>query len=243
MIRWCSQGLESELNFGMIEMYYRNEMKHSLYSVLLVIGYVGDSLKCTIGAIRSKFTIETALENVIYMWKEKTTTQIHDFTIMKFATDKENVGGFARWISLQYLKLNINLWRKVVCFVLYSQDPPYWDASDCVLGLFRNLISTHQTHFLRFKIVMQSWRRLWFYRWMNPSLILPTSPTWFFFLKGEEKYHPQTNERKVGFITLTLIQINQICNKPIQNVVFSHIHNKLLELKYQVCSWAHEQKT
>jgi len=48
-------------------MYYRNEMKHSLYSVLLVIGFVGDSLKCTIGAIRSNFTIETALENVIYM--------------------------------------------------------------------------------------------------------------------------------------------------------------------------------
>jgi hypothetical protein len=28
--------------------------------------------------------------------KGKTTTQIHDFTIMKFATDKENVGGFAQ---------------------------------------------------------------------------------------------------------------------------------------------------
>jgi hypothetical protein len=57
-----------------------------------------------------------------------------------------------------------------------------------------------------------------------------------FFLKGEEKYPPQTNESKVGFITLTLIQINQICNKPIENVVFSHMRNKLLELKYQVCS-------
>ncbi len=57
-----------------------------------------------------------------------------------------------------------------------------------------------------------------------------------FFLKGEEKYHHQTNERKVGFITLTLIQVNHICNKLIENGVFSHIHNKLLELKYQVCS-------
>jgi hypothetical protein len=48
-------------------MYHTNEMKHSLYSVLLVIGYVRDSLKCTTGAIRSNFTIETALENVICM--------------------------------------------------------------------------------------------------------------------------------------------------------------------------------
>ncbi len=55
--------------------------------------------------------------------------------------------------------------------------------------------------------------------------------------------YEQTNERKVGFINLTLIQINQICNKRVENVVFSHIHNKLLGLKYQVCSWAHEQKT
>jgi hypothetical protein len=51
----------------MVEMYHRNEMKHSLYSVLLVIGYVWDNLKCTTGAIRSNFTIETAFENVIYM--------------------------------------------------------------------------------------------------------------------------------------------------------------------------------
>jgi hypothetical protein len=39
----------------------------TLCTVLLVIGYVQDSLKCTTGAIRSNFTIETALENVIYM--------------------------------------------------------------------------------------------------------------------------------------------------------------------------------
>jgi len=67
MMRSCSQGLESELNFGMVEIYHRNEMKHSLYSVLLVIGYVRDNLKCTTCAIRSNFTLETTLENVIYM--------------------------------------------------------------------------------------------------------------------------------------------------------------------------------
>ncbi len=31
-----------------------------------------------------------------YTCEGKTTIQIHDFTIMKFATDKENVGGFTQ---------------------------------------------------------------------------------------------------------------------------------------------------
>jgi hypothetical protein len=31
------------------------------------------------------------------------------------------------------------LWRKVVCFVLWLWDPPNWDASDCVLGVFGKL--------------------------------------------------------------------------------------------------------
>jgi hypothetical protein len=34
---------------------------------------------------------------------------------------------------------NIYLWRKVVCFVLYSWDPQNQDASDRVLGLFGKL--------------------------------------------------------------------------------------------------------
>jgi hypothetical protein len=41
-----------------------------------------------------------------------------------------------------YNGIDIYLWRKVVCFVLfclYWWDPPSWDASDRVLGLFGKL--------------------------------------------------------------------------------------------------------
>ncbi len=48
-------------------MYCRNEMKRSLYFVLLVIGYLQDDLKYTTAAIRNNFTIEIPLENVTYM--------------------------------------------------------------------------------------------------------------------------------------------------------------------------------
>ncbi len=38
-----------------------------------------------------------------------------------------------------HIAISIYLWSKVVCFVLYRWDPPNWDASDCVLGLFVKL--------------------------------------------------------------------------------------------------------
>jgi hypothetical protein len=37
--------------------------------------------------------------------------------------------------------MRIYLWRKAGCFVLFWPDPPNWDASDCVLGVFRKLLT------------------------------------------------------------------------------------------------------
>ncbi len=80
--------------------------------------------------------------------------------------------------ELDYLKVAIYLWRKVVCFVLQLWDPLNWDASDRVLGVFGKL-SMRRGAWAWFHGVWTCGAKVLEY-WMIFSLKIELNPSWKF---------------------------------------------------------------
>ncbi len=74
---------------------------------------------------------------------------------------------------------NIYLWSKVVClFCLYPWDPPNWDASDRVLGLFGKLL-TRRGAWAWFHDIWTCCAKVLEY-WMISSLKIKLNRSWKF---------------------------------------------------------------
>jgi hypothetical protein len=77
------------------------------------------------------------------------------------------------------LYLDIYIWRKVVCFVLLLWDPPNWDASNCVLGVFGKL-SMRRGAWVWFHDVCTCSAKVLEY-WMIFSLKIKLNRSWNFW--------------------------------------------------------------